>query len=395
MWIEKNGKTWRVRELIGGQKVTLASGYATKTAAQNARTVMQADALRGELLVPRGRDKTVADLAEMWWSEVGPTFGRVKTREGMGGVLDRYIVRLLGDHELGFLEDNPQVVQRWVGDLLAGRTRPSRGAPRELAPKTVRNAHGLLSQLMQWAIMRRLIRSNPCAGTRLPDEEWTEHYYLTPAEADRLIAALPDHWRPLVLFLLATGCRWSEALGVRAKHLVTIHGKVTLLKKWIEDASGHFHEEDIKSRRGRRTLSLTPRIVEALVPLVMVDGGRERHIFRAPRGGDIRHKEFYLVWHKATAAAGLTGLRVHDLRHTHVAWLIAGGVHISTISRRLGHKSIATTDGTYGHLLDEVDERLVAAIEEAMLVIDFRGDVGESSPVHPRRDTLSPVGSRR
>ncbi|MFI6759402.1 tyrosine-type recombinase/integrase [Micromonospora sp. NPDC050417] len=392
MWIEKNGPTWRVREKIGDKKVTLAGGYETKTAARKALTIMRADALRGDLLVPRGREMTVSELCETWWQDIGPTFTRIKTRESMRGVLNRYIVRLLGDHTLGFLEDNPAVVQGWVNDLLAGRTKPARGAPRRLAPKTVRNAHGLLSQVMKWAITsRKLIRSNPCGGTRLPDEVFTEHYYLTPAEADRLIAALPEHWRPLVLFLLATGCRWSEALGVRAKHLAAVPGKVTFVKKRIEDEHGQFHDEDIKSRRGRRTVSLTELLNQVLVPLVMVEGDRDRLIFRAIMGGDIRHKEFYVVWHKATEAAGLAGLRVHDLRHTHVAWLIAGNVHISAISRRLGHKNISVTDGTYGHLLDMVDVRLVQALEEAMQVIDFRGLIGDTDPLDPRRTPLVPA----
>lgn len=394
MWIEKHGKTYRIRENIGGQKVTLASGYSTKTAAKEARTTMQADALRGDTLVPRGRDKMVRELGEMWWQDVGVTFGRIKTAESQSGVLDRYIVRLLGDFTLGFLEDNPRTVQHWVNDLSAGRTAPKRGAPRPLAPKTVRNAHGLLSQLLDYAITQKLIRANPCAGTRLPDEVFTEHLYLTPAEADQLLAALPQHSRPLVLFLLATGCRWSEALGVRAKHLAVINNKVTFLKKWIEDKSGHFHEEDIKTRRGRRTISLLPRVIETLVPLIMVDGDRDRHIFRAPRGGDIRHKDFYVIWHKATEAVGLKGLRVHDLRHTHVAWLIAGGVGLSAISRRLGHKTNSVTDDIYGHLMEDVDVRLVAALEEAMTVIDFGGIVGEMTPAEARQSTLNPVLSR-
>jgi hypothetical protein len=41
----------------------------------------------------------------------------------------------------------------------------------------------------------------------------------------------------------------------------------------------------------------------------------------------------------------------HDLRHTHVAWLVAGGAPLPHIQARLGHESITTTIDTYGHLL--------------------------------------------
>ena len=58
--------------------------------------------------------------------------------------------------------------------------------------------------------------------------------------------------------------------------------------------------------------------------------------------------------------------RIHDLRHTHVSWLIAQGVQLPAISRRLGHESITTTIDRYGHLLPEVDDGLVRALAAAM-----------------------------
>ncbi|HZN76049.1 MAG TPA: site-specific integrase [Micromonosporaceae bacterium] len=385
MWVEKNGKTWRIREQVGIEKVTLEHGFDTKTAAKEKMILLKAAKLRGDALRPRAGDLTVASLAGEWWAAIGPTLTRVKSRESISGVLDRYIVRMLGELRMADLTENPTRVQWWVNDMTAGKTKPKRGAPRPLAPKTVRNAHGLLYQVMDWAVTNRYIRSNPCTETRLPDEIFNEHTYLTPGEADQLIAALDPHWRPLVLFLLATGCRWSEALGVRAHRLDVLGRRVTFLKKWIEDSSGQFHEEDVKSRRGRRTVSFQARVAEMLVPLTMTEGERDRHIFLTKRGLDrVRHKDFYNdVWYPARTEIGMPDLDVHDLRHTHVAWLIAGNVPLSAISRRLGHKSIAVTDDIYGHLLEEVDERLVATLDKAMEMIDFRGILGEMDPVGP------------
>jgi integrase len=58
--------------------------------------------------------------------------------------------------------------------------------------------------------------------------------------------------------------------------------------------------------------------------------------------------------------------RVHDLRHTHVAWLIALNVPLLAISRRLGHKSIGITADRYGHLLPEVEDEMVAGLGALM-----------------------------
>ncbi|MFI1865595.1 tyrosine-type recombinase/integrase [Streptomyces jumonjinensis] len=59
-------------------------------------------------------------------------------------------------------------------------------------------------------------------------------------------------------------------------------------------------------------------------------------------------------------------LRIHDLRHSHTAWLIAGKVPLPAIQARLGHESITTTIDVYGHLLDVLDDEVVAAVEWAM-----------------------------
>jgi integrase len=59
-------------------------------------------------------------------------------------------------------------------------------------------------------------------------------------------------------------------------------------------------------------------------------------------------------------------MRFHDLRHTHVAMLIAEGEHPKTIQDRLGHASITTTLGTYGHLFDGLDEAAADRLDAAV-----------------------------
>jgi len=56
--------------------------------------------------------------------------------------------------------------------------------------------------------------------------------------------------------------------------------------------------------------------------------------------------------------------RIHDLRHTHVSWLIAAGVTPAVIQARLGHESITTTIDRYGHLFPDAQQ---AAADAASL----------------------------
>ena len=61
------------------------------------------------------------------------------------------------------------------------------------------------------------------------------------------------------------------------------------------------------------------------------------------------------IWLPACATAGLTPPpRMHDLRHSHASWLLAGGADLQIVRERLGHQSIATTE-KYLHTLPTAD----------------------------------------
>lgn len=395
MWVEKHRKIWRIRDLVDGKQVTVSpvGGYDTKTAAKDAMSTMRAEQITGTGVVPRGGERLMGDFLTEWWGDQESTYEKVRSKSSIEGVMERYIRRMLGSLTLDQI--TAVIVQRWVNDLTAGRTKVR--SPRPLAAKTVRNAHGLLHQILDAAVLKyKLIRHNPCELTKLPEDYGAEMRFLTHAEAERLVMAIPEHYRPLIVFLLGTGVRWAEALGLRVKNVDVLARKVTILKQTTELA-GRFHDEDPKSKRGRRTLTLPATALDAVIPLVVLDGvqdDRERRIFLGPRGGMIRREKFYKIWHTATAAAGVEGLRIHDLRHTHISWLISAGVPLTAISRRAGHASIAITSDRYGHLLDEVDERLVDAAEKALSLIDLGGKVGRDeprqAPVSPRQAPSDP-----
>ena len=67
------------------------------------------------------------------------------------------------------------------------------------------------------------------------------------------------------------------------------------------------------------------------------------------------------VWYPARKAAGLANVRIHDLRHAHASWLLAGGADLQVVKERLGHASIATTE-KYLHSLPTADETALDAL---------------------------------
>lgn len=370
MWVEKHGPGFRIRDLQAGRKVTLESGYPNKTQAKNAMIELKADQLRGQALRPRGGRVLLADFVATWqpsWeASLKPSSHHSET-----GRVRNHILPLLGKYALDDVDP-----QDWVAKLAAGARDPrdpTRWLRKPIGPKTIRNCHGILHTIMDAAIAAKLIRANPCASTNLPLWERREMRFLTDPEIARLIAALPVRWRPLVLLLVSTGLRWGEAAGLAV-------GSVDLLAKapylrvvralYDEPGSNEVVFVSPKTKQSRRTVTLSETVVEALVALVC-GRGRDELLFTSLHGGPIRGRRFRRVWIAACERAGLEGLRVHDLRHTHVAILISAGQSLTAIQRRLGHSSIAVTSDLYGHLRAEVDPRLLAAIEDALAGVDM------------------------
>ena len=91
-------------------------------------------------------------------------------------------------------------------------------------------------------------------------------------------------------------------------------------------------------------------------------GGGAARSRRCPRG--IRHSNFRKrVWLPAISAAGLEKLRVHDLRHTAAALLVAEGAHPLAVKTHLGHSSIQVTMDVYGHLFPSEMEELASRLD--------------------------------
>jgi len=376
MWVERNGPTWRVRERIGGRKVTLAEGYPSETIAERARVLLLADAMRGESLVPRGGRVTLDEWLDEWWPSYERTLKETSI-DSEGARVRNHIRPLLGAYSLDELDSG--AVQQWVADLAAGAGPwPSRGRRRPLAPKSISNAHGLLFTILRGAVDRRLIRVNPAAATNLPARRHVEMRYLTDPEIERLVAAMPAHWRPLVVLLVATGLRWGEAIGLRAGRvdLLAARPRLRVLEQLQERAGrgSAVYFSTPKTERSRRTVTFTRSVALELAPLV-ANREPDAAVFLTATGALIRTRNFRRVWLTACRRAGLEGLRIHDLRHTHAAMLLSAGVEITKVSRRLGHASVAVTDRIYGQLRQDHDDDVLAVVTASLAGLDAQVDL--------------------
>ncbi len=348
--IEQRGKRYRAVVRWHGQK--LSRTFATKTAARQWIAATETDLARGDYRDPDAGAVTFARWARIWTD--GRQGLKPSTLAAERGIVNTHLNPALGHLRLD--EVRPSRVQALVGDL-AGRR----------APKTIRNVHSVLHNIMELAVRDQLIPSNPCVGTRLPENRAREMACLTEQQLEHLIGCAPDYWRPLIVTLAGTGLRWGEAVGLKVDRVDLLAGRLSVVET-LNEADGRFTWGTPKTPRSRRVIGLPAAVVDALVPLVAGKGSNEL-VFTGREGGPVRHRNFNSrVWHPVVKAAGLDvppTPRIHDLRHTHAALLIAAGVPLTAIQHRLGHESIKVTSDVYGYLLPRVDEGVTAALDRA------------------------------
>jgi len=283
---------------------------------------------------------------------------------------------------------------------------------KSLSGKTIHNIHGMTSSILNDAMHAGRIPRNPMRGTLRDGREvhTEEMVFLLPGEVAGILHRVPEHYRPLATVLYGTGLRWSESTALQV-HDVDLLAKRPVLhvrRAWKIDDDGHHYLGEPKTRRARRTLRLSPELVDVLVPLVASSdpGG---FVFTGPEGRPVRHNNFYTrVWLRAVALASVCerhageqlvaeatarktprpnaklikpvpcdpkecpGVltkrpRIHDLRHSHASLLINEGIQPIALQRRLGHSSITTTYDRYGHLFPDSDDAISDAVDRALV----------------------------
>lgn len=260
------------------------------------------------------------------------------------------------------------------------------------AEKSLENQRGLLAGVCDRLIELGHARRNVAKGLRLPrgssDREDThEMVCLTDADWQYLYAAMTAHYRPMVRFLVGTGCRWGETVALRCGEVNLEHGTVRIIRALKDSPDGNRRVGVTKTKMSKRTVALPPEVLADIGPLMEGKAASDL-LFTAPRGAMVRHHVFWsdhwrpAIWraqhcpdHYEPACrcgtahpercklhetppppcgcALVVTPRIHDLRHTHASWLLAAGVPPHVVRMRLGHESIQTTVDTYGHLLPD------------------------------------------
>lgn len=180
--------------------------------------------------------------------------------------------------------------------------------------------------------------------------------YLNQFELHKLLSVLElketisNDW--LVLLVAKTGIRYSEALGITPKDFDFNHQMLSINKTWNYKEAGGF--VGTKNKSSIRKVQLDWQLViqfSELVKNLPVD----KPIFC------IKDKTYNSTSNSFLARkckeAEIPVITMHGLRHTHASLLLFAGVSIASVARRLGHASMTTTQKTYLHVIQELENK--------------------------------------
>jgi integrase len=350
----------------------------------------QLDVLNGTH-VPDSASMTVRDAGRRWieackhGTAERPALERA-TWEGYEQHLEHHIFPYLGDLKLSRL--TPDTVRDFEARLAAGTPPVGADAAKPRSRAMIRKIRSSLGALLAEARVPRNVvyeqrrpRSRTHVEQRHEDDLELGVDIPKPDEISAIIKALDgegwQRWRPLILTAIFTGLRASELRGLRWKDVDLKKARAHVRQR--ADRYGAFGPP--KSKAGRRTVPLTPKLVAMLREWRLAcPKGTLDLVFPNGAGKVESHANIInRCWWPLQVAAGVADVAkddddkamtdedgnpvwkprysgLHALRHFYASWCIntetAGGLGLppKAVQTRLGHSSITMTMDTYGHL---------------------------------------------
>ena len=168
------------------------------------------------------------------------------------------------------------------------------------------------------------------------------------------------NWDWLILIIAKTGMRFSEALALTPKDFDFSHQSLIVDKTWDYKGNGGFLPT--KNRSSVRKIQLDWQTIIKFSELIK-GLPEDKPIFV---NGRVFNSTINGVLERYCKKLEIPVISIHGLRHTHASLLLFAGVSIASVARRLGHASMTTTQKTYIHIIQEMENRDIDLVMRSM-----------------------------
>jgi len=372
---------WRAAITIGkradGGSVRRVYTASTRHEVQDLLTAGLRDLHLGLLVAPQ--KQSLGQFLTWWLEQVVRPSARPKTMKFYEFVARIHLIPGLGETPLQRL--TAQQVQSFLNERLAAKSERTQ---RPLSSRSVRHIHRTLCTALNSAVKYGNVARNVALSVDPPRAGKPAINFFNVDQARVFLAAAKDdRLYALYATVLSLGLRLGEALGVSWSDVdldsgrFYIHQALQRIDKKLYPNRAGLELVEPKGGYSDRVVTLPAVAISALRHHEALQQ-RERYlagtgwcndwnlVFTTERGSPLDERGVLRRFQGTLALAGLPKMRLHDLRHSAVAILIAQGVNIKAISELLGHSSVAFTLQVYGHLLEETRRETADRMDSAL-----------------------------
>lgn len=228
--------------------------------------------------------------------------------------------------------------------------------------------HKLLKAMITKAYALEMIPKNVMANVEAPQNiEVQEISIFTQEEIKKLLETTKASryyakYYPIIALGVATGARLGEILGLKYN---CIKDDSIIINNSLQELNGKLFDMPPKTKAGYRNITISPHLVAMLKnsylkhKVISLNG----YVFHTSTGTALAPRNFEKVWKKLLQEAGIPHKRFHSLRHTHATQLLAAGVPLLEVSKRLGHARSSHTLDLYGHAIPGYDSNIPDKID--------------------------------
>ena len=188
--------------------------------------------------------------------------------------------------------------------------------------------------------------------------------YLNQFELHKLLSVLELNqelnWDWFILLVAKTGMRFSEALAITPNDFDFSKQSLSINKTWDYKGNGGFMPT--KNQSSVRRIQIDWQLIIQFSTLVK-NLPQDEPIFIS---GKVYNSTVNDILTRHCKKAGIPIISIHGLRHTHASLLLFAGVSIASVAQRLGHSSMTTTQKTYLHIIQELENKDVDLVMRSL-----------------------------
>jgi integrase len=307
-----------------------------------------------------------------------------RTAELYRGLLANHLEQSFGNLNVSSIRE-PNV-RRWRKERLDS----GRDASPPFGPVTVAKTYRLLHSILATAVDDGLIRRNPCRIKGAGQEDSPERPVVPLATLVELLDHVPARYRALLLLATFASLRFGELAALRRGDIDLESRTIRVVRSMAQMNDGTLIDDEPKSRAGRRVVSVPLEIVPELrwhLERFVLDS-EDGLVFVGPKGGRLRRSNFRDLWIKACDEVRLSGVHLHDLRHTGNTLAAATGASLRELMERMGHSSTRAAM-IYQHATRERDDAIAAAMGQALVSVRRQAGSTRTSGTQRARESGS------